>query len=678
MKNLLFTSILFLSLLLTERAIAQDYIYATATGTSWAYEEYEIQQQLDQDRKQHGYQLTDAPHFQQIFQAIKDDYRLYHSYNDSIFIDAPHNDWISMFDRRAHKYSDIYGANNDRINELKDYFQADDVPDEAYDSLYVGVRDLYHNNINDIYLYELFLDILIPHYEMIDDFDHLIFCYCCAGFFLYQSSRMGQIADALRSVSFYQKVLSYRNYFAAFSDPLNRYYLISALVNLTIMQMQEHYVSLEDSYDLISDMQEIYDNEETKSIFAQDQNLQGFAVWSIDIFNFRGIMAYISHDLDDPKLLDKLYQSYNVTKQKFNGVLNNLEHRYYAKVQYDDLTIEAFIGHITWDEACDRFIALLQSDPDLQITTGEPNMRMVYLNNLFQSHFFLLNKASMNLKEKKELLMEGMKHFLELLSRYSHSQNPFEKGKILATIATNSELLQYLDSAERRDLLFKLIVLEQPVTYVHCLMVAELSKILTTGMVTEQPEYFVGMPGMNTVDDVKKNKEYIISFVYESAVFHDLGKISMPSIVNNCFRKLTENEYNIIKLHPEKARPFFDIDPSISPYLDVALGHHKWYDGDGYPISFNNRKSPYFPAINIVTLCDCMDAATENIGRNYHRPKSFETVMGEFDAEAGTRYDPKLSSFIYSHQDIYDQMKQTVNTGRYDNYYKMYMSYLRQ
>ena len=149
----------------------------------------------------------------------------------------------------------------------------------------------------------------------------------------------------------------------------------------------------------------------------------------------------------------------------------------------------------------------------------------------------------------------------------------------------------------------------------------------------------------------------------------------MPTIINNCYRKLTNHEFDIIQMHPEKSLPFFAIDESLKKYQDIALGHHKWFDGDGYPPKFKNRKSPYFPIICLVTVTDCMDAATENIGRNYHTPKSFETVMQEFDELSGTQFNPKLISFIMSNKDVYEKLKQHVSTGRYDNYYKLYTRY---
>ena len=76
-------------------------------------------------------------------------------------------------------------------------------------------------------------------------------------------------------------------------------------------------------------------------------------------------------------------------------------------------------------------------------------------------------------------------------------------------------------------------------------------------------------------------------------------------------------------------------------------------------------------------LCDCMDAATENIGRNYHTPKSFETLISEFEEGAGFHYDPVLINFIKQNPDLYRQLKQKVLLGRMDHYFQLF-STIRQ
>lgn len=657
--------------------MAQDYVYSVTTGTAWARDNFPVISRNEKEAMSKGELLPGAPNFGKIFRQITYSYNKANVYNDSIFYHLTHEEWINMFQRRAVTYSTFYEENNKCINELLDYFKHDNVPDAAYDSLYFWTRDMYHRNINDVFLLEQFLNILLPHYETKKDSEHLVFCYMCAGLYQFQCARMGDKEASLRSEIYYHKVLNMRDQFTTFKDPLNRFYFIGAYVNLAILHTQAGNSTLLATQDLTNSMKRLFNTPKVKEYFRKDSLLSAFADWSLDLYSLRGITIYISHDLKDNKLKAQLYAAYKGFKDKINNDFSVLNNRYYAKLPYDDYLIEAFMGHITWDDALGNVINMLANDPELsdQATSNSP-LKINYLNNLFETIFAIVKHSSISTEQKGFYVKEMLSRFLNIISHYHHGNYPFEKGMILAKIAQNREILQYLNREERLELLFRLIVLEQPTTYVHVTMVADLAKELATKIIDKNPQYFISLPNMTSPEDVRLHKDSIISFVEQAAIYHDLGKISMPTVVNNCIRRIFDHEYHILELHPEKSRPFFGIDPSLKPFQDIALGHHKWYNGISYPQDFNNLDSPYYSVINLVTICDCLDAATENIGRNYHHPKPFEEVLEEFKKDAGTHYDPQIIRLIDSDQETKQILKDIVQTGRYDHYFKMYTSYM--
>ena len=659
--------------------LAQNYVYSVTTGTSWSREVYPVMEQETRTAMKNGPALEGAPNFGEIFNKIIYTYTRSNYYNDSIFAPLSHEEWINMFKRRAVKFSQFFADDNNVIGKLEDYFNKPQVPDAAYDSLLFYTQNMYHRNLNDIFLYEKLMNILLPHYESKQDIEHLIFCYMCTGLYNYQCARMGDKEASLRSELYYHKVLNLSDRFASFSTPINRYYFISAYANLAVLHTQAGNLSLSESLELTKNVKKLFDKPEAKEIFAKDSLLTAFANWSFDLFRLRGISTYISHGLNNPWLRNELYEAYKAFKEENNNDFSTLKNRYYAKLPYDDYLIEAYMGHISWDEAFKRLEKALKADPELHLTsTNTPIIKINYLNNVSETTISIVEHTSMTMKQKSAIIKDLLAKVLNLISHYEHSRYPFEKGLILGNLAGKKEILQYLNTQERRELLFRLIVLEQPTTYVHVSMVAALAKELAAEMIDKKPEFFIGLPNLSSADKVKQQKDSLTEFIYQAAIFHDLGKISMPTVVNNCIRRLTTHEYDIMMLHPEKSRPFFEIDPSLHKYQDIALGHHKWFDGDGYPYSFKNRQSPYFPVICLVTVCDCLDAATENIGRNYHKPKPFETVLDEFIAESGSRYHPEIISFIQSNETLKETMRQIVDVGRYDHYYRMYMSYMKE
>ena len=106
---------------------------------------------------------------------------------------------------------------------------------------------------------------------------------------------------------------------------------------------------------------------------------------------------------------------------------------------------------------------------------------------------------------------------------------------------------------------------------------------------------------------------------------------------------------------------------------DIVLGHHKWYDGKGgYPEYFDNTQSPYHVLIDILSLADCLEAATSQLGRNYRRNKHYDDVVAEFEAQAGTRYNPELVHILKTQPTLSDELRRICESGWEDVYYRVF------
>ena len=133
----------------------------------------------------------------------------------------------------------------------------------------------------------------------------------------------------------------------------------------------------------------------------------------------------------------------------------------------------------------------------------------------------------------------------------------------------------------------------------------------------------------------------------------------------------------MIKMHSGWSADILARNEKLSAYRDIALGHHKSYDGKtGYPAEYDNHASKYRILTDILTVCDSMDAATDAYGRNYPRGKTFEKVFAEFESMKGTRYNPEIIDFIRTHEALFLQLKEiTSKEARGDFYYHIYRKY---
>lgn len=218
----------------------------------------------------------------------------------------------------------------------------------------------------------------------------------------------------------------------------------------------------------------------------------------------------------------------------------------------------------------------------------------------------------------------------------------------------------------------------QVTTYAHSVHVAVLAETLLDGIIRYQPRLLVGMLGNNTIKEVKRHHKQLKAFIHDAAMYHDLGKNSIISVVHNDYRPLTDLEFSIIKKHPSLGVEYLELAPSLAKYRDTTLGHHKWYNGKGgYPEDFDNTKSPVRTLIDIVMLSDCLQAATERVGRNYKGEKSFDVVMKEFRQDAGSRYNPDLVKLIDAHPDLAEKLTHLVEEGWLDIYYQVYRQFIK-
>ncbi len=224
--------------------------------------------------------------------------------------------------------------------------------------------------------------------------------------------------------------------------------------------------------------------------------------------------------------------------------------------------------------------------------------------------------------------------------------------------------------------LLKLTVFSHKPTYVHSVMVGKIAYLIAQYFWLEIPEYFIGISGTKTVEEVKLKRDEILDFVWISALCHDMGKISYTHIVSFCVRSLNDYEFKMIKEHPAGIKKVLQgdkIEGQISEILDVALYHHISYDGKfGYPCNVELEKVRVKNIIHLIAVADSIDAATDICGRSYHAGKSFETVKQEILESAGTRYCPECAKLLQNNQSLCEELKMLIDEFRYEIYYNCF------
>ncbi len=123
-----------------------------------------------------------------------------------------------------------------------------------------------------------------------------------------------------------------------------------------------------------------------------------------------------------------------------------------------------------------------------------------------------------------------------------------------------------------------------------------------------------------------------------SSIFHDIGKIGTPDAVLNKPSRLSEEEFQIMKQHPEKSWEILKEYPQFEKIASNARFHHERYDGKGYPLGLKGDDIPV--AARIILIADTFDAMTST--RPYRKGLPYEVAFEELIQFSGTQFDPKL------------------------------------
>jgi putative nucleotidyltransferase with HDIG domain len=123
--------------------------------------------------------------------------------------------------------------------------------------------------------------------------------------------------------------------------------------------------------------------------------------------------------------------------------------------------------------------------------------------------------------------------------------------------------------------------------------------------------------------------------IHTAALLHDIGKFIFPDSILFADRKLTDEEWTIVKLHPEQGARLVRRIEGYGPVADIIYCHHERYDGNGYykvPIEDVPLGS------RIIAAADTYDVMTSR--DSYRRPVSSEAALAELRRVAGSQLDP--------------------------------------
>ncbi|NLL46499.1 MAG: PAS domain S-box protein [Clostridiales bacterium] len=132
--------------------------------------------------------------------------------------------------------------------------------------------------------------------------------------------------------------------------------------------------------------------------------------------------------------------------------------------------------------------------------------------------------------------------------------------------------------------------------------------------------------------------EKSVQEIKTAGLLHDIGKIMISSHILNKSGKLSKDEFNLVKRHPEVGYQLLRTVDEYAHLSEFVLYHHECWDGSGYPIGLKGEKIPLFS--RIIAVADAFDAMTGE--RPYQRTKTQSEAIEELKRGMGTQFDPEI------------------------------------
>lgn len=168
-----------------------------------------------------------------------------------------------------------------------------------------------------------------------------------------------------------------------------------------------------------------------------------------------------------------------------------------------------------------------------------------------------------------------------------------------------------------------------------------------------------------------------------AAFLHDIGKIHIPEGILNKNGRFNEEEYDLMRCHPEEGAKLIDFLPLVDKgnfnkiAEEMTLCHHEKWDGTGYPYHLKGNEIPL--SARIMAAADVLDALLSQ--RLYKSPMPISQALETFRQSSNTHFEPCIVEAVIALQDKVDEIDKSFKETEaatneeelawWDNYHEM-------
>lgn len=551
--------------------------------------------------------------------------------------------WCAALRERAEFFRTEYAHMNAIMRSVMPEFAKEEpaLDDDAWNQLQISMMDFYRADTHDLALLMELAKILQKHYGHSNNLAAMTDVDLTLAYTNLEFSRILREPYGTRAKDYYRKISVLSRNFGAIKEHSVHQAIVVAYANLVMSCCVLGTVTMQEAFDRTIEAHTRFVPPELMSRIEQ-------------------ITAEYYEKLDKPE---------ESTADMFQIITSQCE-------------FDCETGRRTADECWKEIHTFFRKTKPKVEQLGEVDVREIdvisYYMTCLDALISFLVETTMPMEDKKRYFREYQQDIRDFIADYdTRTGHGNTLNNALEELAFFPNAYALFDTAEEKiDYIFRLVVARHCTAFLHSLMVSAFAEAILSAIIDGEPALLVGYHGVTSPEDVQAHRMEILQFAHDAALLHDVGKNSMLAIIETQHRPLTDEEFGIIRSHPNRGGQYLSIDEDLARYVDIARGHHKFYNGKGgYPNDFDNTASPERFMIDIITVCDCLDAATDQYGRNYHQAKTTDEVLAEFKRDAGVRYNPDIVRFILQDSALRDTLREISGSRRLTIYYDTYKHY---
>jgi len=567
-------------------------------------------------------------------------------------------EWLAAFRQRAERLDRIFEENQGIAGQLR---QALEEPLTAEAAQFLYGKLLRRSRRRESYgrVALPLLALLVPYYEENHDPEKLVRLYSLA-YQILSTAGAGMEGETGQPKSGYsRKIIALREEYGALRDENARLEIFMAYYMIAVEERSEGLLTADESYHYLQEMLAFWESPEVQRLDGENEHI----AWYVSLAQRDWLAVEEAIDGAGQETRDYfLTTAERCFQQEMEEIEEPWEGGHDLWAAYCHAQVMA--GEATWEEAAGRFLDYYrQRMENIQVE----ELGVEDADFLLEAPLVLLRwLGACNDEALKAQVLAQVKGDVEtvLLPAFEGATDAaVNEGLSKLCFA----LLPYLEGREEKERwLLELVIRRQFFIYLHSVMVGRLAEAIAQELDREEPALFDGLRE-------KIGNQPMADYIAKCALFHDVGKSEIADIINTQARELDADELAEIRRHPQYGRALLGEDRDLERYRDVILGHHRFYNGQGgYPETFDNTTSPYRFIIDLIAVCDGLDAATDTLGRNYKRTKTFDQVLAELGQGKGSRYNGDIVSHIEGSPALQAKLRALVGEERGEIAYEIY------